>query len=48
MRPNSAFSSAAFNTVVHAASVTAASSSLRFMASPNDHAFNAANVLFHC
>jgi hypothetical protein len=42
MCPNSAFSnafsSAAFNTVVPAASVADASSSLSFMAIPNDHA----------
>ena len=47
MRPNCAFSSAAFKTVVHAAKVAATNSSLDFMAIPNDHAFNAANVLFH-
>jgi len=45
MRPNSAFSSAAFETVVHAAKVAATSSSLDFMAIPNDRTFNAANVL---
>ena len=47
MRPNNAFSSVAFKTVMHAAKVAATSSSLDFMAIPNDHAFNAANILFH-
>jgi hypothetical protein len=32
---------------MHAAKVAATSSSLDFMAIPNDHAFNAANILFH-
>ena len=49
MCPCSAFSflSAAFKTVVHAAKVAATSSSMDFMALPNAHAVNAANILFH-
>jgi hypothetical protein len=34
--------------VMHAAKVAATSSSLDFMAIPNDPAFNAANILFPC
>lgn len=37
MRPNSAFSSAAFEIVVHAAKVAVTSSSLSFMPIPDDH-----------